>query len=354
MWSVIGFKPETVLPRFINALPDAVRGGRGPGRVQRLPDRHRPGDRPGHPDRADPAPRRGLMATSGRRATRRDPRTASRSLPATRSRTSTPTRPARTASSSPPELVRQAVRRRASGCSPIADHDNLAGYRELVAPGAPPLPAGPDARPGRRDQRRDARPRPRPVRGRAPRAGDRRRPDGRGVRGRPRGPARRPPHRASTRPSSGCARSGCRSTPRSRPSTSPRTTRSAGRPSPAPSSPPGSPRASRTRSGGSSSYGQPGYVPRTGLGAGRGDPRDPCRRRPRLARALLGGAGPDLAPARPHRRGPRRPRDPPPLVRRGGAREDRGHGARARPRRDRRHGLPRRPGPVRARRTPAW
>ena len=63
---------------------------------------------------------------------------------------------------------------------------------------------------------------PRPVRGRAPRAGDRRGPGGRRVRGRAREPARRPPHRASTRPSSGCASSGCRSTPRSRPSTSPR------------------------------------------------------------------------------------------------------------------------------------
>jgi 3',5'-nucleoside bisphosphate phosphatase len=41
----------------------------------------------------------------------------------------------------PGELVRQA---HAVGVRlfAIADHDNLAGYRELVAPGAPPLPAG--------------------------------------------------------------------------------------------------------------------------------------------------------------------------------------------------------------------
>ncbi len=41
----------------------------------------------------------------------------------------------------PPELVRQAA---AAGVRlfAIADHDNLAAYRELVAPGADPLPAG--------------------------------------------------------------------------------------------------------------------------------------------------------------------------------------------------------------------
>jgi hypothetical protein len=44
VWSVIGFDPKTVLPRFINALADAVRGGRRGGRLQRGPDRHRPGD----------------------------------------------------------------------------------------------------------------------------------------------------------------------------------------------------------------------------------------------------------------------------------------------------------------------
>ena len=60
LWSVIGFdaghRPAPVHQR----PPDAVRGGRGAGRVQRLPGRHRPGDRPGAADRADPAARRGL------------------------------------------------------------------------------------------------------------------------------------------------------------------------------------------------------------------------------------------------------------------------------------------------------
>ena len=60
VWSVIGFEPRTVLPRFINALPTRFEVGEGTGRLQRGPGRHRPGDRPGPRDRADPAARRGL------------------------------------------------------------------------------------------------------------------------------------------------------------------------------------------------------------------------------------------------------------------------------------------------------
>ena len=60
VWSVIGFDPATVLPRFINALPTRFEVGERAGRLQRGPDRHRSGDGPGARDRADPAARRGL------------------------------------------------------------------------------------------------------------------------------------------------------------------------------------------------------------------------------------------------------------------------------------------------------
>ncbi len=55
VWSVIGFDPATVLPRFINALADPVRGRERAGRVQRDPGRYRSGDGSGAGDRADPA-----------------------------------------------------------------------------------------------------------------------------------------------------------------------------------------------------------------------------------------------------------------------------------------------------------
>ena len=45
VWSVIGFNPETVLPAVHQRAAHPVRGGRGPGRPQRLPGRHRPRDR---------------------------------------------------------------------------------------------------------------------------------------------------------------------------------------------------------------------------------------------------------------------------------------------------------------------
>ena len=60
VWSVIGFEPRTVLPRFINALPTRFEVGEGTGRLQRRPDRHRPGDRARPRHRADPAAHRGL------------------------------------------------------------------------------------------------------------------------------------------------------------------------------------------------------------------------------------------------------------------------------------------------------
>ncbi len=56
----------------------------------------------------------------------------------------------------PAELVRQA---HAAGIRlfAIADHDNLAAYRELTAPGAGALPKGLEPRACRGDQRRHAR-----------------------------------------------------------------------------------------------------------------------------------------------------------------------------------------------------
>ena len=41
LYSVIGFEPSTVLPRFINALPTRFEVGSGPVAVQRAADRRR-------------------------------------------------------------------------------------------------------------------------------------------------------------------------------------------------------------------------------------------------------------------------------------------------------------------------
>ncbi len=71
VWSVIGFDPSTVLPRFINALPTRFEVGEGAGRVQRDPDRHRSGHGSGARDRAHPAARRGLVADRPPKRSRR-------------------------------------------------------------------------------------------------------------------------------------------------------------------------------------------------------------------------------------------------------------------------------------------
>ena len=204
-------------------------------------------------------------------------------------------------------------RRRRSGCSPIADHDNLAAYRELVAPGAPPLPADLTLVPAVEINA--------VTRGLGLEL-----PEGElhvlGIGVDPtddafEAPSRAsaaPAARASTRPSSGCARSGCRSTPSSGPASSRATTRWAGRRSRARSSPPGYAESVEDAFRRILGHGLPGYVPRTGLGpveaihairAAAASPRSRTSgRRP---------TGP--AAARAHRRGARRPRDPPPLVR---------------------------------------
>ena len=261
--------------------------------------------------------------------------------------TSTPTRRAPTASSSPPSSSRQAD---AAGRPPVRDRRPRQPRR---------LPRADRAR-GRAAAGRPRRScrRSRSTRSRAACAldlpegelhvlGHRRRPR-RTRRSRRRSPrSAAPGGPASSRPSSGCARSGCRSTTRSRTWTSPRDD-ALGRPTLA---------RALVAAGHAESvedafsrllgHGQPGYVPRTGLGPGRGDPRDPGGRRPRR-RSPTSARRPTVSlAARPRRRGPERAREPPPLVRR----RDRARRSASSPgrwaRRDRRHRLPWRPRDVR-------
>ena len=325
VWSVIGFNPETVLPRFINALPTRFEVGEGPVVFNACQVDIDPATGRALQIERISARRRGLTVTSG----------AARAAPGRGRRAVRPRRRGRGRPHPHAPLGRRprAAGARApgrttpgSGCSPIADHDNLAGVpRADRARRAAPLPAGP---------RRSSRPsRSTPSRA----ASDLDLPEGElhvlgigvdptddGVRGGPREPARRPPAALRRRPSRGCARSGCRSTPISRPATSTATTRSAGPTLARALVAAGSRRERRGRvPRGSSPTGQPGYVPRTRPRPGRGDPRDPRRRRPRLARALLGGARPDLAPARrSSAEGLDGLETPPPLVRPRDARRD--------------------------------
>ena len=110
---------------------DAVRGGGGAGRAQRLPGRRRPGHRPGArrssgssgSSRSDGVTERHAAAAGEwtRRPGRRD---GDRRRPR-------PHDAAPTASSSRAELVRQASEAGVRLFA-ITDHDNLAGYRELA------------------------------------------------------------------------------------------------------------------------------------------------------------------------------------------------------------------------------
>ena len=134
VWSVIGFDPKTVLPRFINALPTRFEVGDGAvvfnatqididpatGRALAI-------------ERIQPA-RRGLEAATRHAASRQaGPRPADRRA-APRPSTCTRTRCAPTASSTPVELVRDAA---AAGVRTLAitDHDTLAAYRDLTRRG---------------------------------------------------------------------------------------------------------------------------------------------------------------------------------------------------------------------------
>ena len=72
IWSVIGFEPRTVLPRFINALPTRFEVGEGPVVFNAVQVDIDPATgRALH--RADPAPRRGLTVTDRPRRRRHDP-----------------------------------------------------------------------------------------------------------------------------------------------------------------------------------------------------------------------------------------------------------------------------------------
>ena len=343
-----GSTPTTVLPRFINALPTRFEVGDGPGRPQRLPDRHRPGDRPGAPDRADPAPGRGLMATSG--SARHAPRPED-GEPFTPGDAVADVHAHTTRSDGVLEPASSSARRTtpASGCSRSPTTTTSPAYRELVAPGAPPLPAGP--RRSSRQSRSTPSTRglgPRPVEGELHVLGIGVDPTDdafeaalAGQRGARRTAVRRD-GRAAARDRA------CRSTPRSR-RLDLTARRRAGPADGRPRARRGrvTPRASRTRSTGSSSHGQPGYVPRTGLG-----PVEAIHAI-RAAGGLASLAHFWQAPNRisllrdliaegldglesHHRSFDPEARD-----------EDRRHGACAGPRRDRRHGLPRRHGPVR-------
>ena len=294
VWSVIGFNPDTVLPRFVNALPTRFEVGDGPGRLQRLPGRRRPGDRPRarrssgssassrserwrRPDpRATPRARRRRAVHPGRRGRgrprpldplRRRPRARRARSPGVRggrppvraSRTTT-TSPA-TASSSrparrrcPPDLalvpaVEINAITRGLGLGLAEGELHVLGIG--VDPGDEAFEAALAAQRGAAPRTRFCATVDAPARARA-----------------------------------------CRSTPRSRDAArSTATTRSAARRSPARSSRPASPRASRTRSAGSSATGQPGYVPRTGSGRSRRSTRSA----PRAAspRSRTSGEAPD-------------------------------------------------------------
>ena len=79
IWSVIGFDPRTVLPRFINALPTRFEVGSGPVIFNAAQIDIDPGDRARAPDRAHPAPARGLTRAwpgTGRRHAPLPPRRA--------------------------------------------------------------------------------------------------------------------------------------------------------------------------------------------------------------------------------------------------------------------------------------
>ena len=167
VYSVIGFDPAT-RPAAVHQRPaDPLRGRQRPRRLQRLPDRRRPGDGTGPRDRADPADRRSVAAC--RSATPRSARHSRRQ--AHRPSTSTATRHAPTASSSRPSS-RPPPPPPASG--PV---DHRPRHPGRVPRAHPRRLGATDARahPGRRDQRRGARSRG-VVRGRAPRHRSRRRP----------------------------------------------------------------------------------------------------------------------------------------------------------------------------------
>ncbi len=193
VWSVIGFDPKTVLPRFINALPTRFEVGEGPVVFNACPDRHRSGDRPGARHRAHPAARRGVSPAAGDRPAR----VGRHAVPAADQPGAViPPAPSSidlhthtTPLGRRPDPGRAGRARRAAAgvrLLAITDHDTLAGYRELVGRRCRAARHGPHPR--RRDQR-PRHPRSRPVGRRAPHPGVRDGSRRRGVRGGPGGPA---------------------------------------------------------------------------------------------------------------------------------------------------------------------
>ncbi len=76
--SVIGFRLDTVLPRFLRHLPTRFEVAEGPGQPERRPGRGRSRHRPGHQHPARPAPGRGLTDLTDGQAHLPDERVARR------------------------------------------------------------------------------------------------------------------------------------------------------------------------------------------------------------------------------------------------------------------------------------
>ena len=268
VWSVIGFDAADRHAALHQRAADPVRGGGGPGRVQRRPGRHR--SRP--PAARSPVERiqRLVEALTGVGHAADDDGTT-RVQPCGRGARG----PARAVDRRPAHAHDPVGRRRGArdagpggvrppACGSSPDRPRHAGW---VSGGRRRgrRAERDDADPRRRDQRA-GHARPRAVGGRAPHPGVRDGSRRRGVRGGPRGAARQPatPVRADgrlaarARDADRCAGRGT--------GIHGATTRSAARRSPGRSWPPATRRASRTRSAGSSGYGQPAYVRREGLG----------------------------------------------------------------------------------------
>ena len=349
IWSVIGFAPQTVIPRFINALPTRFEVGEGPVVFNAVQVDIDPATGPGAPDRTDPAPRSRPSAWRTPRRRRHDPlppggRGPGPVHPARRRSTCTRTRRAPTGWSPPADLVAGSVGRRRPHPQPDRPrHAGRVSRRRRERRRA----ARVDAHPRRRDQRaRD--PRPRAVGGRAahPRLRHGSRRTRRSRRCWPRSATTGAA--ASSGPWPGCASSSCRSTPRS-----PRSRRVRRRCARAPDDRPrpDGRRARRERRGRASAacigHGAPAYVRREGLG-----PEDA------IAAIRAAGGLPVLAH---FREAPGRIDIVRELVDAGLAGLEvyyrtfeaetvgrgRGRGDVARPARDRRHRLPRRPRHVR-------
>ena len=139
VWSVIGFDPKTVLPRFINALPTRfeVGSGRSSSTRSRSTSTRRRAERSASNGSSDSS-RPDVTAWPSPPSPRRRHDAAHREpvVPPAPSTIDLHTHTRRSDGVlEPAELVRAAV---AAGVrlSPLTDHDTLAGYREVVAAGA--------------------------------------------------------------------------------------------------------------------------------------------------------------------------------------------------------------------------